>query len=141
MKYTHLNHVKPKNCPNMNEIGKRVKYFREQKNWTQEHIASKLHISQNSYSRIESGVSKLTVDRLLDIADILKINVSDLIGNEVINGDSAESFEKLRMNDSINSKIITIEGIVYSIKLELDEIKKTNAILMDLLNNGKNKVE
>ena len=121
----------------MNAIGKRVKYFREQKNWTQEHIASKLHISQNSYSRIESGVSKLTVDRLLEIAEILRVNVSDLIGNEVINGDSTESFEKFRVNDSINSKIVTIEGIVYGIKLELDEIKKTNALLMELLNKGK----
>lgn len=42
-------------------------------------MAAKLKISQNAYSKLELGYSKLTVDRLFKIASILAIEPKDLI--------------------------------------------------------------
>ena len=46
------------------ELGIKIKKIRESKNYTQEYMSNKLNISQNTYSKIESGGIKLTVDRL-----------------------------------------------------------------------------
>jgi transcriptional regulator with XRE-family HTH domain len=56
-----------------------IRKKREHKNYTQEYLALKLNISQNAYSKIELGYTKITLERLFEIADILEIDVIDLI--------------------------------------------------------------
>lgn len=52
-------------------IAANIRKIREYRNYTQEYLAFKLNISQNAYSKIELGYTKITVDRLFHIADIL----------------------------------------------------------------------
>jgi transcriptional regulator with XRE-family HTH domain len=59
-----------------------VRKKRELKNYTQEYLALKLNISQNAYSKIELGYTKITLERLFQIADILEIDVIDLISTD-----------------------------------------------------------
>lgn len=61
---------------------KRIKQFREMRNYTQEYMASVLNLSQRAYSSIENGQTQLTVDRLYEIAQTLEIPVVDIIGME-----------------------------------------------------------
>lgn len=56
------------------EIGYKIKKIRELRNYRQEYMAEKLGISQVSYSRVESGQTKLNLSRLEDIAKILEVN-------------------------------------------------------------------
>lgn len=56
-----------------------IKNFRETANYSQEYLASRLNISQNAYSKIETGVSNITVDRLFHIAQALEIEVEELL--------------------------------------------------------------
>jgi transcriptional regulator with XRE-family HTH domain len=65
-------------------IAANIRRTREQLNYTQEYLAAKLNISQNAYSKIELGYTKITVERLLQIAAILEVNVHDLIATEKI---------------------------------------------------------
>ena len=62
-----------------NHIGHRIKKIRENKNFTQEYMSQRLNISQNTYSLIESGSSKLTTDRLKEISTILEVPVESII--------------------------------------------------------------
>lgn len=73
--------VLPKFISTMNGSPK-IKKYREMKNYTQEYMADKLNISQNTYSKIESGGIKLTVDRLKQIADILETPLEEIIHGE-----------------------------------------------------------
>jgi transcriptional regulator with XRE-family HTH domain len=66
----------------MERIGTRIKRFREMKNLTQEHIAEKLGISQNSYSRIENEIVKISTDRLKEIAGLLDVPAEYLLNTE-----------------------------------------------------------
>jgi transcriptional regulator with XRE-family HTH domain len=59
-----------------------IRSKRVELNYTQEYLAAKLNISQNAYSKIELGYTKITVERLFQIADILEINVVELINSE-----------------------------------------------------------
>jgi len=56
-----------------------IRKIREHRNYTQDYLAAKLTISQNAYSKIELGYSKLTLDRLFQIAIILEVKVMQLI--------------------------------------------------------------
>ena len=65
-------------------IAANIRHKREHRNYTQEYLAAKLDISQNAYSKIELGYTKITVERLFQIADILGYNVTDLIDSHPI---------------------------------------------------------
>jgi transcriptional regulator with XRE-family HTH domain len=60
-------------------IAAAIRKKREQKNYTQEYLAYKLNISQNGYSKIELGYTKITVERLFQIAEVLEISVGELL--------------------------------------------------------------
>jgi transcriptional regulator with XRE-family HTH domain len=60
-------------------VASNIRRVREFKNYTQDYLAAKLEISQNAYSKIELGYSKITLDRLFHIAVILEMEVTDLL--------------------------------------------------------------
>ena len=61
------------------EAGIKIKKVREFKNLSQEFVAQKLGISQESYSRLENGQTKLDLKRLQDIATVLEIDPTLLL--------------------------------------------------------------
>jgi transcriptional regulator with XRE-family HTH domain len=56
-----------------------IRKIREFRNYTQDYLAAKIGISQNAYSKIELGYSKITLDRLFHIAIILDVEATQLI--------------------------------------------------------------
>ena len=60
-------------------VAHNIRKIREFRNYTQEYLAMKLGISQNAYSKIELGYTRLTLERLIQIAQILGVDVVDLI--------------------------------------------------------------
>ena len=65
-------------------IAANIRAKREHRNYTQEYLAAKLKVSQNAYSKIELGYTKITVERLFQIAEILGFNATELIEVEPI---------------------------------------------------------
>jgi transcriptional regulator with XRE-family HTH domain len=59
-----------------------IRKVREYRNYTQEYLAMKLDISQNAYSKIELGYTKITLERIFQIASILNIDLIDLLQTE-----------------------------------------------------------
>lgn len=55
-----------------------IRTMREVNRLTQEEMAEKLGISVNGYSKLERGISKLSLEKLEQIANIFQINVSEL---------------------------------------------------------------
>ena len=56
-----------------------IKQKRNELNYSQEYIALKLKTSQNAYSKIELGQTKITVDRFIAICKILELDANQLI--------------------------------------------------------------
>lgn len=64
----------------MNELlGSRIKALRVAANFTQEQIANQIGINKQRYARIESGTSNISLDVLTKIANVLKMQVGDII--------------------------------------------------------------
>ncbi len=61
------------------EIGKKIRKIRELRNFSQEYVAIQLGISQVAYSKIETGLTRLDLKRLIKIAETLDIDTFTLI--------------------------------------------------------------
>ncbi len=65
----------------INMYGEKIKTIRELRNFSQEYMADKLGIAQNTYSKIETGQTKLTADTLRKIAEVLGVSAVDILSN------------------------------------------------------------
>lgn len=60
-----------------------LKALRKQKGLTQEELAIRLHVVRQTVSKWESGRSVPDADILAQIADVLDVSVSDLLGTDL----------------------------------------------------------
>lgn len=63
----------------MEEIGQRISSLRKEKHITQEQLAEYLDISVKHCSCVERGVSQLSLEKLIDLCDILDTNLDYLV--------------------------------------------------------------
>ncbi len=61
------------------KVNEKIRFLREQNNWSQEEMANKLHMSKNGYSKIERGETRLTIPKLEQISEIFDIDVLELM--------------------------------------------------------------
>jgi len=63
----------------INHLISKIIEIRKSKGFSQEYMAHILNISQVAYAKIERQETKLTVERLFEIANILEVKTEDLI--------------------------------------------------------------
>lgn len=61
------------------KVAENIRRLREYRNYTQDYLAAKLGISQNAYSKIELGYSRINLERLFSIASLLEVESTELI--------------------------------------------------------------
>lgn len=64
------------------ETNDKIRTMRKLNKLTQEEMAEKLEMSTGGYAKIERGNSKLNLERLEQIANVLNIDVSELMQDE-----------------------------------------------------------
>ena len=78
------------------EIGEKIRYARLQKGYSQENMADFLGISTSAYGDIERNKTELTISRAKKLANILKISILELLGEEI---QTPEILENAPTND------------------------------------------
>ncbi len=63
----------------METVLEKIKTKRKQKGYSHEYIAQELDISQVAYSKLEKNETKLTVERLYQLAEILETPVGEFL--------------------------------------------------------------
>lgn len=63
----------------MESVIEKIKEERKKKGFSHENMAHELNISQAAYSKIEKSETKLTLERLFEIAGILEVPVIELL--------------------------------------------------------------
>ena len=61
----------------------KVKETRENRDFTQAEVAERLDISRQTYARIETGESELTLGQAVKLAKLLDITLADITGEDV----------------------------------------------------------
>lgn len=63
----------------MTEVGSNIRKIRELKGFSQDFMANQLKISQRQYSRIENEETKLDLDKLNAISEVLEVTLEQLL--------------------------------------------------------------
>jgi transcriptional regulator with XRE-family HTH domain len=66
------------------KIGEKIRKARLLKGYSQENLAELLQISTTAYGDIERNKTELTISRANKIAEVLSINILELLGEEII---------------------------------------------------------
>lgn len=95
------------------KINEKIRLMRETKNWSQEEMANKLAMSTNGYSKIERGESKINTERLEQIANILDMDVLELISvgerNVVLFQESDHNLNIIGSNENIDLAVAQLK--------------------------------
>jgi transcriptional regulator with XRE-family HTH domain len=101
----------------------KIKQIRELKNVTQEYIATQLGLSIRAYSKIETGETQLTINRLNEISKALGIDPIEVLGF-----DDKQVFNNCKQEGNYNT--IGTTHLNFPEKL-IQQYEKTIAVLED----------
>ena len=60
-----------------------MRILRESNDYSQEYVADVLNINQKTYSNLESGKSRLTIDRILQLAELYRVKPDYFLSEEL----------------------------------------------------------
>jgi transcriptional regulator with XRE-family HTH domain len=107
----------------------KIKQIRELKNITQEHIANQLGLSTRAYSKIETGETQLTINRLNEISRILGIDPIEVLGF-----DDKKVFNFYNSHDINNVKNINLpEKLIQQYEKTIQVLEDEVRLLKSLL--------
>ena len=94
----------------MDQIRKNIKTFRQQRGWNQQKVAELLNISVPAFSKIETGITDVSLSRLYQLSNIFDISLQELIikDKEQPNKLKSEMIEKLSSELSSKNQEISI---------------------------------
>ena len=72
-------------------IGQRIAALRREAGLTQEELAERVGSSKNTISRVEMGHERASLQRLMEIADALKVDVREFFASLVDEGDPRDA--------------------------------------------------
>ncbi|USF29786.1 helix-turn-helix transcriptional regulator [Clostridium sp. MD294] len=87
-----------------NSMIERIKQKRKEKGYTQEKMAELLNISYSNYSKIENAIVTPTLERLIDISQILEVSLDYLVYGQQ-NNDEVKYYSSNRQKEAIVSLI------------------------------------
>lgn len=111
----------------------KVKNIRELKNLTREYMANQLNLSLRAYSKIESGETQLTINRINEISNILDINPLELLGfdeKNIFNIHNSTGNNGYNLISSSDKIIEHYEGVI-------DFLKEQNKTLLNIIEQMK----
>lgn len=109
------------------ELSENIKRIRRLKGLSQEKLAGKLHISAQAYSKIENGETKLSFDRLGQIAQAMDVDPLDLLRfdeRQVFNHCNQEgNFANSIITESFGNERKIYEARIRELKEQLEFLK------------------
>jgi len=109
----------------MFEIGKKIKTFRQMKGWSQAEIAEMLRISVPAFSKIETGSTDINLSRLIDIANVFGVSLSEMVSNNPSNevNNQSELTVAKETIDAQNIKIAYLQEYIITLYERLHRTK------------------
>ncbi len=124
------------------QVLERIRTIRKEKNLNQKRMAELLNISQPGYQKIEQGINVLSLDRFLEICNILEIDSYNLL-LPARNENIVEKVEKVLVGgslafDNIRSNSNYCRRLVEELKEKIEAGKHQKQELLndfELINN------
>ncbi|WP_246611410.1 helix-turn-helix domain-containing protein [Arthrospiribacter ruber] len=125
-----------------------IRILRESRDFSQEYVSNVLNISQKTYSNLESGKTKLTLERIQQLAEFYNVKADYFLSEDlpIINYNTGEysrsiispnKYNEITKNNSefyeriIKEKDIQISNLIK----ELESLKKDKEELFSIIKN------
>ena len=120
-------------------INEKIRKIREAKDWSQEQMTEKLNMSLNGYAKIERGESKIYLDKLEQIAQVLDIDIVELMQSDGRNicFQIESPLGSVYQGGGETQMLIEIERL----KLELSHAREKEGLLNRLLEQKDNEIK
>ncbi|HWK57606.1 MAG TPA: helix-turn-helix transcriptional regulator [Parapedobacter sp.] len=108
----------------------KVKRLRKERGLSQAEMADALHIALKTYQNIEGGITRIDIDRLGQIANVLDVKLHELVGDEKAPHEDIERFimeEKALYHKIIHDKEAYIAQLEDSIRFYREMLKEGRA--------------
>ncbi|MDR2206582.1 MAG: helix-turn-helix domain-containing protein [Flavobacteriaceae bacterium] len=122
----------------MENIIKKIRVTRKNKGLSYENMAKELQISPSAYRKIEMNQSKLSVERLLKIGEILEIPINDLLSGNTSpvynqnNNDNATFIGHQEFENYYQENKETTHKLVQALEKEIEHLKSEIEFLRDI---------
>lgn len=124
----------------MGAIHNKIKKLRSELEITQQQMADKMNMHLKTWQKIESGVTKLDIERLKLIAEVLDTTVEDLINvedsiyiNEIKNNDVGFNNSAITINHGTESEKELYERLISEKDKIIEEKNKEIVFYRNLL--------
>ena len=108
-------------------FGKRLKKLRVEAHLTQKQLGEKLNLTKVSISSYENGTRMASIETLIDIADLFKVDLDYLIGTDnYVVSDTQEDYGLRMANEELNL---------------IKELRRHSDLYASLIDNPKRTIE
>ncbi len=119
----------------INTVAANIRNARLFRNYSQDYLAYKLKISQNAYSKIELGYTKIGLERLIQIAEILEVDMVRLIDTRSIS-DDVEAVKSIAIVPKLLEVVCRTTGMGFAAVARVTEDKWVVCSVRDEINFG-----
>lgn len=118
----------------------KIRHLREDRQWTQEEMATKLSMSTQGYAKIERGDTRSNMDRLEQIAQVFGIDVMELLSY----GEAQFQFNNSTNTGSFNNAFFSSANSDMHLELQrmqlliahqseiIENLKRENVLLSEM---------
>jgi len=99
----------------MKTVSKNIKFLRLKMGWRQREVAELLKISIPAYSKIETAVTDVNINRLRQIADLFKVSIVDMFSSDVT---ALKSEDTLKIEE-LSEKLHQRESLLVDLQMKL----------------------
>lgn len=87
-----------------------LKTLRKEKGFSQEQLATRLNIVRQTVSKWEKGISVPDAELLMQLADVLNVNVSDLLGKKIEIQEGQNELDALALELAKLNELLVVYG-------------------------------
>ena len=120
---------------NIQAVADNIRNARLFRNYSQDYLAYKLKISQNAYSKVELGYTKITLERLIIIAEVLQVALNRLTGITDIQAD-VEAISRIAIVPKLLEVICRTTGMGFAAIARVTEDKWVTCAVRDEIKFG-----
>lgn len=127
-------------------FGENLKTLRKQKGFSQEELATRLHVVRQTISKWEKNLSVPDADTLIRLAEILEVSVSELLGKKIENENTASDVavqlsrinEQLAIKNRRSRRIWKVIAIIVVVAVVINFFIAVFFSVPDMSNGGTN---
>ena len=127
-------------------FGENLKTLRKQKGFSQEELATRLHVVRQTISKWEKNLSVPDADTLIRLAEILEVSVSELLGEKIENENTASDVavqlsrinEQLAIKNRRSRRIWKVIAIIVVVAVVINFFIAVFFSVPDMSNGGTN---